>query len=154
MLKKLALLVAALCCFPSAAKTASAPAAEEFYRGKTVRFIVGFTAGGGFDVYARTIARHIGKHIPGKPTTIVDNMPGAGSLIAANYIYNQTKPDGLTIGHWIGGWAVQQVIKASEGIKFDARKFEWVGLVVNDNPACVLTKASGIANLDQWLLAK
>lgn len=154
MLKKFGILFAALWLFPCAAQAASGAAAEEFYKGKTVRFIVGFTAGGGFDVYARAIARHIGKHIPGKPTTIVDNMPGAGSLIAANYIYNQAKPDGLTIGHWIGGWAVQQVIKGSEGIKFDARKFEWVGLVVNDNPACVLTKASGIANLGQWLLAK
>jgi tripartite-type tricarboxylate transporter receptor subunit TctC len=151
---KLALLIAALYCLPFATKAAGAPAAEEFYRGKTVRFIVGFSAGGGFDVYARTIARHIGNHIPGKPTTIVDNMPGAGSLITANYIYNQAKPDGLTIGHWIGGLIVQQVIKASEGIKFDGRKFEWVGLVVNDNPACVLTKGSGVQSLDQWLASK
>ena len=143
-----------LFCFPFAVGAASSPGAEDFYKGKTIRFIVGFTAGGGFDVYARTIARHINKHIPGKPTTIVDNMPGAGSLIAANYIFNQAKPDGLTIGHWIGGWIVQQVIKGSEGIKFDARKFEWVGLVVNDNPACVLTKASGIISLDRWMAAK
>ena len=154
MLKKLRLLIVALCCFPFAADAASGPTAEEFYKGKTVRFIVGFTAGGGFDVYARTISRHIGGHIPGRPTTIVDNMAGAGSLIAANYIYNQAKPDGLTIGHWIGGLIVQQVIKASEGIKFDARKFEWAGLVVNDNPACVLTKASGINSLDRWFASK
>jgi tripartite-type tricarboxylate transporter receptor subunit TctC len=154
MLKRLWLTIVALCCLPLAAGAATSPGAEEFYKGKTIRFVVGFTAGGGFDVYARTVARHIGKHIPGKPTTIVDNMPGAGSLIAANYIYNQAKPDGLTIGHWIGGWVVQQVIKASEGIKFDARKFEWAGLVVNDNPACVLTKASGITSLDRWLASK
>jgi len=154
MFRKLGLLFVALCLLPVAANAASAAAAEEFYRGKTVRFIVGFTAGGGFDVYARTIARHIGKHIPGKPTILVDNMAGAGSLISANYIYNQAKPDGLTIGHWIGGWVVQQVIKGSEGIKFDGRKFEWVGLVVNDNPACVLTKAGGINTLDRWLAAK
>lgn len=154
MLKNLCLLVITLCWFPLAVNAASAPPAEEFYKGKSIRFIVGFTAGGGFDVYARAIARHIGKHIPGRPTTIVDNMPGAGSLIAANYIYNQAKPDGLTIGHWIGGWVVQQVIKASEGIKFDARKFEWAGLVVNDNPACVLTKASGITSLDRWFATK
>lgn len=154
MVKRLGLLFVALCCFPFAARAASPPAAEEFYKGKTVRFIVGFAPGGGFDVYARTIARHIGKHIPGKPTTVVDNMTGAGSLIAANYIYNQAKPDGLTLGHWIGGLIVQQAIKASEGIKFDARKFEWVGLVVNDNPACVLTKASGINTLDRWFASK
>lgn len=154
MRNKLALLIAALYCFAFAARAAAAPAAEEFYRGKTIRFIVGFSAGGGFDTYARAIARHIGKHIPGKPVTVVENMTGAGSLIAANYIYNQARPDGLTIGHWIGGLIVQQVIKASEGIKFDGRKFEWVGLVVNDNPACVLTKASGIQSLDQWFASK
>lgn len=154
MFRKLGLLFVTICWLPVVANAASAPAAEEFYRGKTIRFIVGFSAGGGFDAYARAIARHIGKHIPGKPTTVVDNMVGAGSLIAANYIYNQAKPDGLAIGHWIGGLMVQQAIKASEGIKFDARKFEWVGLVVNDNPACVLTKASGIQSLDKWLAAK
>lgn len=154
MLKKIGLLIVTLCWFPFAAGAASTSPSEEFFKGKTIRFIVGFAPGGGFDVYARTIARHIGKHIPGKPTTVVDNMTGAGSLIAANYIYNQAKPDGLTIGHWIGGLIVQQAIKASEGIKFDARKFEWVGLVVNDNPACVLTKASGINTLDRWFAYK
>ena len=154
MLKRLWLFVIPLLWPPFAVGAASSPGAEDFYKGKTVRFVVGFTAGGGFDVYARAIARHINKHIPGKPTTIVDNMPGAGSLIAANYIYNQAKPDGLTMGHWIGGLIVQQVIKGSEGIKFDARKYEWVGLVVNDNPACVLTKASGITTLERWLAVK
>jgi tripartite-type tricarboxylate transporter receptor subunit TctC len=88
MTKKLWLLMVPLFWFPIAVGAASSPGAEDFYKGKTIRFIVGFTAGGGFDVYARTIARHINKHIPGKPTTIVDNMPGAGSLIAANYIFN------------------------------------------------------------------
>ena len=65
--------------------------------------IVGFSAGGGFDTYSRAIARHMGKHIPGKPRVVVENMTGAGSLIAANYIYGQAKPGGLTIGNWIGG---------------------------------------------------
>jgi tripartite-type tricarboxylate transporter receptor subunit TctC len=69
--------------------------------------IVGFSAGGGFDTYSRTIARHMGKHIPGKPTVVVENMTGAGSLTAANYIYGQAKPDDLTIGNWIGGVILQ-----------------------------------------------
>ena len=77
-------------------------AQEPKFDGKTVRIVVGFSAGGGFDAYARAIARHLGKHVPGMPTIIVENMPGAGSLIAANYTYNQAKPDGLTIGHFIG----------------------------------------------------
>src|ERR1051326_470294 len=69
-----------------------------FYEGKSIRFIVGFSAGGGYDAYTRTIARHISKHIPGNPPAVVDNMPGAGSLIAANNMYKAAKPDGLTIG--------------------------------------------------------
>jgi tripartite-type tricarboxylate transporter receptor subunit TctC len=88
--------------------------------------IVGSSAGGGFDTYSRTIARHMGKHIPGKPTVVVENMTGAGSLIAANYIYGQAKPDGLTIGNWIGGVILQQYIGA-KGVAFDAAKFDWIG---------------------------
>ena len=74
--------------------------AEDFYKDKTIRFIVGQAAGGGYDTYTRTIARYLGKYIPGGPTTIVDNMTGAGSLVAANYLYNNAKPDGLTIANW------------------------------------------------------
>ena len=74
--------------------------AEDFYKDKTIRFIVGQAAGGGYDTYTRTIARYMGKYIPGGPTTIVDNMTGAGSLVAANYLYNNAKPDGLTIANW------------------------------------------------------
>ena len=75
---------------------------EPFYKGKTIRIIIGLSPGGGYDLWARMIARHIGKHIPGKPTVIVDNMPGAGSIIAANHVYKAAKPDGLTIGHVSG----------------------------------------------------
>ncbi len=71
-----------------------------FYEGKTIRLLVGFSAGGGYDTYARAISRHIGSHIPGNPDVIVENMTGAGSLVAANHLYNQAKPDGLTLGSW------------------------------------------------------
>ena len=74
--------------------------AQDFYKDKTIRFIVGQAAGGGYDTYGRTIARYIGKYIPGGPTTVVDNMTGAGSLVAANYLFNNAKPDGLTIAMW------------------------------------------------------
>ena len=83
---------------------------HEYYRGKTVRIIVGLSAGGGFDVYARTMARHMGKHIAGNPTFIVDNMPGAGSMIAANHVYKAAKPDGLTLGHFVGSLFMQQIL--------------------------------------------
>ena len=85
-------------------------AQANFYEGKTVRFIVGFSAGGGYDTYTRLVARHMGKHIPGNPVFVVENMPGAGSMISANYIYKVAKPDGLTIGHFIGGLFLQQLL--------------------------------------------
>ncbi len=127
--------------------------ADEFYKGKTVRIIVGFPAGGGFDTYSRIIARHISKHIPGSPTVIVENLAGAGSLIAANSVYKAAKPDGLTIGNFIGNLIMQQLFGGS-GIEFDARKFEWIGVPVSDHVVCALTKASGVTSLERWTAAK
>ena len=89
------------------------------YEGKTLRLIVGTSPGGGYDTYARAIARHMPKHLPGKPNVIVQNMPGAGSLIAANYLYNVAKPDGLTFAMLISGLVMEQTM-GTEGIKFDA----------------------------------
>lgn len=128
-------------------------AQEPSFEGKTIRIVVGFSAGGGFDAYARAIARHIGRHLPGKPSVIVDNMPGAGSLVAANHIYNQAKPDGLTIGHFIGGLIMGQLF-GNPGTQFDAQKFEWIGAPAKLEAVCALTKASGIADLRQWAAAK
>jgi tripartite-type tricarboxylate transporter receptor subunit TctC len=76
-----------------------AHSAAPFYEGKTIRIIVGTSPGGGYDTYTRLIARHFGKYIPGNPTIIVDNMPGAGGLVSANHLFKIAKPDGLTIGH-------------------------------------------------------
>src|SRR5947199_8280110 len=102
-------------------------AQANFYEGKTIRFIVGFSAGGGYDAYTRTIARHMGKHVPGNPVFVVDNMAGAGSLISANYVYKAAKPDGLTIGHFIGGLFLQQLLH-KPGIEFDSLKFVYIGV--------------------------
>jgi tripartite-type tricarboxylate transporter receptor subunit TctC len=145
----LLLAVAALAFMVGAAQTAT----PEFYQGKTIRIVVGLAAGGGFDTYSRAIARHMGKHIPGHPAIIVENMTGAGSLIAANYVYKIAKPDGLTIGNFVGGLIGQQLM-GNPGIEFDARKFEWIGVPVKDNVACALTKASGITSVEQWMAAK
>jgi tripartite-type tricarboxylate transporter receptor subunit TctC len=82
---------------------------EPFYKGKTIRMIVGLAAGGGYDTYSRLIARHMNRYIPGNPTFVVENMDGAGSVIAANHIYKVAKPDGLTIGHILGGLFLQQL---------------------------------------------
>ncbi len=139
--------------FISLTFSASAFAQEPFYKGKTIRMVVGFSPGGGFDTYSRTIARHIGKHIPGYPTVIVENMTGAGSLIAANHVYKVAKPDGLTIGHFIGGLFLQQLL-GQKGIEFDARKFEYIGAPVKDQVVCAFTKASGITSMEKWIGSK
>lgn len=126
---------------------------HDFYKGKTIRMVVGFSPGGGFDTYARAIARHLGRQLPGTPTVIVENMPGAGSLIAANHLYRVAKPDGLTIGHFIGGLFLGQIL-GRPGTEFDALKFEYIGAPVKDTPICVFTKASGVTNMDQLWAAK
>jgi tripartite-type tricarboxylate transporter receptor subunit TctC len=123
------------------------------FEGKTIRIIVGVPAGGGFDAYARTIARHMSKYIPGKPTIIVENMPGAGSMIAANYLFNVAKPDGLTIGHFDGGLFTLQVM-GRPGPQFDAKEFEFIGAPMAEGTVCLLTKASGITSVNKWLDSK
>jgi tripartite-type tricarboxylate transporter receptor subunit TctC len=127
--------------------------AEDFYQGKTISIIVGYAAGGGYDTYARTLARHLGNHIPGKPTVIVQNMTGAGSLIAANYLYKKAEPDGLTIGSFGGGLVTEQAL-GLKGIQFDARKFEWIGSVRTGSPICAIMAFTGDKNLEDVLHSK
>jgi tripartite-type tricarboxylate transporter receptor subunit TctC len=128
-------------------------AQDNFFNAKTIKVIVGFSAGGGYDTYARLIARHMTRHIPGNPTIVVENMAGAGSLISANHLYKAAKPDGLTIGHFIGGLFIQQLLEKA-GIEFDARKFEYIGVPAQDNYVTGLSKTSGITSMQQWLAAK
>ena len=132
-----------------AIRTIPAFAQEDFYKGKTIRLIVGLAPGGGFDTYSRVIARHIGKHIPGNPTTIVENMPGAASLLAANYVYKAARPDGLTIGNFVGGLAFQQIL-GLPGVEFDAPKFEFIGVPATDNFMIGVAKSTGITSVEQW----
>jgi tripartite-type tricarboxylate transporter receptor subunit TctC len=133
--------------------TPPAAAQDVFFKGKTIRIIVGFSAGGGYDLYARAIARHMGNHIPGNPTIVVENMAGAASMISANHVYKVAKPDGLTIGHFIGGLFLQQIL-GRQGIEFDARKFEYLGVPIKDTYCIGLTKASGVTSLENWMAAK
>ena len=128
-------------------------AQEAFYKGKTIRVIVATAPGGGFDTYTRIITRHLGRHIPGNPTIIVENMAGAGHRIGANYVYKVAKPDGLTIGHFQGGLFLEQAL-GEKGIEFDALKFEFIGAPVKDNRACAFTKASGMTSLEKWMASK
>ncbi len=131
----------------------TAHGAAPFYEGKTVRLLVAFAPGGGFDTYTRAIARHMGRHIPGNPTVMVENMTGAGGIVQANYMFKQSKPDGMTIGNNIGGLFLQQIMGA-KGIEFDGRKFEYIGAPAVDHPVCVLTKASGITSMEKWVASK
>jgi tripartite-type tricarboxylate transporter receptor subunit TctC len=126
---------------------------DSFYQGKTVRIIVGASAGGGYDTYSRTLARHMGKYVPSNPTFVVENMPGAGFLISANYMFKIAKPDGLTIGHFIGGLFLQQLLE-KPGVEFDARRFEYVGVPAQDNYALGISKATGVTSMDHWLSSK
>jgi tripartite-type tricarboxylate transporter receptor subunit TctC len=135
------------------AVSSAGAADQEYYRGKTVRIVVGLSAGGGFDIYARALARHMGTHIVGNPVFVVDNMPGAGSMIAANHVYKSAKPDGLTLGHFVGSLFMQQLL-GRPGAEFEATKFEFVGAPIPEKTACALTKASGITSIDRWFAAK
>jgi len=126
---------------------------DGFYKGKTIRLTVAFSAGGGYDTYSRTIARHLGKHIPGNPTVVVDNMTGAGGIIHANYMFKQARPDGLTIGNNSGGLFLQQIMGA-KGIEFDGKKFEYIGAPAVDHLTCAIAKASGVTSLDKWMASK
>jgi tripartite-type tricarboxylate transporter receptor subunit TctC len=124
-----------------------------FYEGKTIRIIVGFSPGGGYDALARMLSRHMPKYIPGHPTIIVENMTGAASLVAANYVYKVAKPDGLTFGHFSGGFAYSQVM-GQPGVEFDMQKFVFVGAVARDESAIAMTKSSGITSMEKWFAAK
>ena len=123
-------------------------AAQDFYKDKTIRFIVGQAAGGGYDAYTRAIARYIGKHIPGNPTAVVENMTGAGSLVAANYLYANAKPDGLTVGNWNSAFVLNQAL-GDPNVRFDARKFGWIGAPSKGIPVCVIMGFSGLKSIDE-----
>jgi tripartite-type tricarboxylate transporter receptor subunit TctC len=123
---------------------------EPFFKGKTNRIIVPFAAGGGYDIYSRIMGRHMGKHIPGKPVFVVENMTGAGGLIGINHVYKVAKPDGSTIGTPIGTMFVDQLI-GKPGIEFDGRKFEYIGAPAQDTPLLIVYKRTGIKTAQQWL---
>ena len=102
------------------------PAQANFYQGKTVTIISGTTAGSAYDTYARVIAQHLGKHVPGSPSFIVQNMPGGGSIVAANFVYGVAKPDGLTIASINPALYFNQLAGRKE-VQFDWAKFNWLG---------------------------
>src|SRR5215475_7661848 len=123
------------------------------YKDKTVTIVVGYSPGGSFDLYARVLARYIGRYLPGNPPRVVENMTGAGGLIAANHLYNRVKPDGLTIGAWASPLVLQHVM-GNEATKFDGRKVGWVGIPGPYDTACHFNNESGIRTVDDWFAFK
>jgi tripartite-type tricarboxylate transporter receptor subunit TctC len=152
MKKQLCLTIAVVACLVSVVTGLAQSSADEFYKGKTVRFVVGLAPGGGYDLSARTVGRHIGKHIPGNPTIVVENMTGAGSLIAANYTYNSGKPDGLFVGIWNSALVLRQAL-GDKAMRFDARKFGWIGAPTKGTPSCSIMAHTGLKSLKDILAA-
>ena len=121
-------------------------AQEPPYKGKTIRILVGFPSGGGSDAEGRVVARHLGKYIPGNPTLIVQNMPGAGGLSASNWFEDLAKPDGLTLYYCVGSTAVTQQAFAVDGVKYNLRGWEMLGSV-DRAPSVVLLRPDKIERL-------
>ena len=119
----------------------------EFYRGKTVTIVVGFEPGGGYDAYMRLIARHMGDHLPGQPKIIVQNMPGAGTRVAANWLYTVAPRDGTTLGSLVQSTPIDQVL-GEPGARFDAGQFNWIGNPIIDNLVTLSSSASGFNTME------
>src|SRR5262245_1234982 len=133
--------------------SAQADAVADFYKGKTVSLIAGFPPGGGYDTYVRVLARHYGRFIPGQPITVASNLPGAGSLNAANQIYNKTAPDGLALAMFASSAAMEPLL-GNKAAQFDNTKFSWIGSMSNDVAYCAVWRGPGVAATFDEMLSK
>ena len=132
------------------ASTASAQSPAEFYKSKNVDLYIGYSVGGGYDIYARLLARHMGKHIPGNPTVIPKNMDGAGSLRLANWLYKVGPKDGSALG-MIGRGTGFDPLLGHKGAQFDATKYTWIGSANNEVSICVAWHSSGITKFEDLM---
>ena len=128
-------------------------AQANFYQGKTITVVVGTVPGGLYDLWGRLFGRLMGKHIPGNPTMVVQNIPGGGSMVAANYLYGIAKPDGLTIGMFQTHMYLQQMVKRPE-VKFDVRKFNWLGSQEKGQMMLYIRSDSPYRSIDDIIKAK
>jgi tripartite-type tricarboxylate transporter receptor subunit TctC len=124
---------------------ARAQTVEEFYRGRSITVLVGFTAGGGYDLYARLLGRHMGRHVPGNPTIVVQNMPGAGSMKATQYVYGVAPKDGLTLATVSRGMVTEPLLNAAN---FDPTKLTWLGTITSETSVCATWKTSPVKSWD------
>jgi tripartite-type tricarboxylate transporter receptor subunit TctC len=125
----------------------------DFYKGKTINVVVGYGPGGGYDVYTRLLARHVGRHIPGNPAIVIQNMPGAGSLLAANHTANVAPKDGTALGVF-GAPAALEPLFGNKRAQFETQKFAWIGNMLRDVASCATWEGSGIKSLDDIIHAK
>ena len=146
-------------CLAAAWLTATSLAAqtvEEFYRGKSLTLVIGNGPGGGFDVFGRLLARYIGHYIPGNPSVVVQNMPGAGSLVAANYLYNLAPKDGTTFGLIARNMPMLGLLGSNANVRFDPRRFTWLGSssnFSNDAYVLIVRKDAPVTSIDDALRA-
>jgi tripartite-type tricarboxylate transporter receptor subunit TctC len=127
---------------------AAADPVADFYKGKTVTVLIGVGVGGEYDLHARLVARHLGRHIPGHPTVVPQNMTGAGGLLMANYLYEVAPKDGTTIGMLGNNFPAQQAV-GTRGIKFDAARFGWIGSISPTVETMATWKTTGVRTLDE-----
>src|ERR1700674_1912741 len=140
-----AALAAVIACMPAAVSAQGAP---DLYRGKQLTMLIASGAGGGYDAYARTLARYMARHIPGNPVIVPKNVPGAGGLIAANTLYNNAAPDGLTFAALTNGVAMDPLFGEKAG-RFEAQKFNWLGSIGKLENICVTWQGSPITRIEQ-----
>jgi tripartite-type tricarboxylate transporter receptor subunit TctC len=125
---------------------ASAQSPDQLFAGKTINIYVGYTVGGSYDLYARMAAIHLGKHIPGNPTVIVQNMPGAGSMKAANYLYKVAPKDGTALGVIVESAALEQAL-ANPAVQYDAAQFTYIGRVASSNNVFMMWHTAKVQSL-------
>ncbi|MGH6692593.1 MAG: Bug family tripartite tricarboxylate transporter substrate binding protein [Gammaproteobacteria bacterium] len=133
--------IAAALLAPAPAFSGAAPTPAEYYKGRTINMIIGYAPGGGYDLYGRVLAQHMSRHIPGNPKIIPQNMPGAGSLKAATYVFSVGRKDGTTIGTFARNMAISQLIGHAN---FDTRELSWIGSITRDTSLCVSWHTSPI----------
>jgi tripartite-type tricarboxylate transporter receptor subunit TctC len=125
-----------------------ASAQADFYKGKTIELIISTGVGGGLDTNARMVARHLSKHIPGNPTIVAKNMPGAGHVRAANFIYNNAPKDGTTIGTLIPAFVMAQLLNRTDAIQFDAAKMQWLASTSSSNSTVYVSSRAGVKSVE------
>jgi len=139
------LIVAALAAL---ANVARADSVADFYKNRSVSMIIGYSVGGGYDAYARLLARYIGRHIPGEPSIVAQQMTGAGSLRAANYLFSVAPKDGSVLGTFSRSMGIAPLLGQ---VEFDSRKFSWLGSMTDDDTTCVTWNSSPIKTWDDFL---